>query len=222
MPAASPACAPAPVAELAYWRLIGGELAGEVRPIAEGEDAVGAMIADATAGLERARSPRFDDPRDARTAPGPGRAMRRATATTRISPASRNGRSRWRANERRRPTTAASTAAERQREAADGRVSVWVAASAGTGKTKVLTDRVLNLMLRGSAAGTHPLPHLHQGRRRGDGEPHQPSGSAHWTTLGDGALAQELAGADRRDAEPPRCSSTRAGCSPACSTRRAA
>ena len=39
-----------------------------------------------------------------------------------------------------------------QRAAADPTASVWVAASAGTGKTKILTDRVLNLML----AGTRP------------------------------------------------------------------
>src|SRR5579862_9831765 len=37
-----------------------------------------------------------------------------------------------------------------QRQAADARRSVWVAASAGTGKTKVLTDRVLTLLLAGS------------------------------------------------------------------------
>src|SRR5690348_1213902 len=37
-----------------------------------------------------------------------------------------------------------------QRQAADAASSVWVAASAGTGKTKVLTDRVLSLMLGGS------------------------------------------------------------------------
>ncbi|GGF28893.1 double-strand break repair helicase AddA [Aliidongia dinghuensis] len=34
-----------------------------------------------------------------------------------------------------------------QQLASDGRASVWVAASAGTGKTKVLTDRLLNLLL---------------------------------------------------------------------------
>ena len=39
-----------------------------------------------------------------------------------------------------------------QRRAADPAASVWVAASAGTGKTKVLSDRVLSLML----AGTEP------------------------------------------------------------------
>jgi ATP-dependent helicase/nuclease subunit A len=37
-----------------------------------------------------------------------------------------------------------------QRKAADRHQSVWVAASAGTGKTKVLTDRVLNLLLGGT------------------------------------------------------------------------
>ena len=39
---------------------------------------------------------------------------------------------------------------EPQRGASDPRASVWVAASAGTGKTKVLSDRVLRLMLSGS------------------------------------------------------------------------
>ena len=37
-----------------------------------------------------------------------------------------------------------------QRQASDPSASVWVTASAGTGKTKVLTDRVLRLMLSGS------------------------------------------------------------------------
>lgn len=42
-------------------------------------------------------------------------------------------------------------ASRRQLQAADPAASVWVAASAGTGKTKVLTDRVLNLLLAGNA-----------------------------------------------------------------------
>jgi ATP-dependent helicase/nuclease subunit B len=50
------------VAALAYWRLIGGEVAGEVRPIAEDEATVETMISEATAGLE-ALIASFDDPR---------------------------------------------------------------------------------------------------------------------------------------------------------------
>ncbi len=38
----------------------------------------------------------------------------------------------------------------RQRIAADPNLSAWVGASAGTGKTKVLSDRVLNLLLEGT------------------------------------------------------------------------
>ena len=40
-----------------------------------------------------------------------------------------------------------------QRLAADPAASVWVTASAGTGKTKVLTDRVLRLLLDGTDPG---------------------------------------------------------------------
>jgi ATP-dependent helicase/nuclease subunit A len=45
----------------------------------------------------------------------------------------------------------ADDASRRQRKAAAPQASVWVAASAGTGKTKVLTDRVLTLLLSGTA-----------------------------------------------------------------------
>ena len=38
-------------------------------------------------------------------------------------------------------------ASERQREASDPAASAWVGASAGSGKTKVLTDRILRLLL---------------------------------------------------------------------------
>jgi ATP-dependent helicase/nuclease subunit A len=41
-------------------------------------------------------------------------------------------------------------AEEAQRKAADPNACVWVAASAGTGKTKALTDRVLSLLLEGT------------------------------------------------------------------------
>ena len=37
-----------------------------------------------------------------------------------------------------------------QRRAADPRASAWVSANAGAGKTKVLSDRVLRLLLAGT------------------------------------------------------------------------
>ncbi|MDR7035278.1 ATP-dependent helicase/nuclease subunit A [Methylobacterium sp. BE186] len=40
-----------------------------------------------------------------------------------------------------------------QRQAADPRASAWVSANAGAGKTKVLTDRVVRLLLDGAAPG---------------------------------------------------------------------
>ena len=43
------------------------------------------------------------------------------------------------------------SATDRQIAASDPQASVWVAASAGTGKTRVLTDRVLRLMLEGAS-----------------------------------------------------------------------
>ena len=51
-----------------------------------------------------------------------------------------------------------------------GGVSAFVGASAGSGKTKLLTDRLLRLMLAG-ADHPHPVPHLHPRRRCRDGDP---------------------------------------------------
>ena len=47
-------------------------------------------------------------------------------------------------------TTVIDLANESQNRAVDPTASVWVSASAGTGKTKVLTDRVLSLLLTGT------------------------------------------------------------------------
>jgi ATP-dependent helicase/nuclease subunit A len=47
--------------------------------------------------------------------------------------------------------TLAQDADRAQRRAADPALSAWVSASAGSGKTKVLTDRVLNLLLAGAS-----------------------------------------------------------------------
>ena len=48
------------------------------------------------------------------------------------------------------PTAARARAEAEQRQASDPAVSAFVAASAGSGKTKLLTDRMLRLMLSGA------------------------------------------------------------------------
>jgi len=90
-------------------------------------------------------------------------------------------------------------AGERQRRAAHPETSVWVAASAGTGKTKVLTDRVLTLLLAGAgpqrllcltftkAAAAEMANRLH--RRL-----------AGWATAAEAPLRAELAALLGRDA----------------------
>ncbi len=90
-------------------------------------------------------------------------------------------------------TDLASGAATLQQHATDGRSSVWVAASAGTGKTKVLTDRVLNLMLRGSPPGRILCLTFTKAAAAEMANRINERLSA-WTTLADGALAQELVG----------------------------
>src|SRR5215469_5704191 len=78
-----------------------------------------------------------------------------------------------------------------QRCAYEPDASIWVAASAGTGKTTVLTNRVLTLLLRGSppsrilcltftkAAAAEMANRINERLSR-------------WTVLADGALAGEL------------------------------
>ena len=59
---------------------------------------------------------------------------------------------------------------EAQHKASDPAVSAWVSANAGSGKTHVLTERVIRLLLTRNRAGKNPLHHLHQGRRRQHGD----------------------------------------------------
>src|SRR5204862_6981616 len=89
--------------------------------------------------------------------------------------------------------TRAAEAAAVQRQALGPDVSVWVSASAGTGKTKVLTDRLLALMLDGTdpsrilcltftrAAAAEMANRINERL-------------AAWTTLPPGRLAQDLVG----------------------------
>ena len=50
--------------------------------------------------------------------------------------------------------TLSDIANQAQRQASNPFISAWVSASAGSGKTKVLTDRVLQLLLVGNAPET--------------------------------------------------------------------
>src|SRR5438045_6823770 len=87
--------------------------------------------------------------------------------------------------------TRAAEAAQAQRQALGPDASVWVAASAGTGKTKVLTDRLLALMLDGTDPGrilclTFTRAAAAEMANRVNDR------LARWATLAPGALAQEL------------------------------
>lgn len=55
-----------------------------------------------------------------------------------------------------------------QARAAAPDAHVWLSASAGTGKTHVLTARVFRLLLQG-VRGKYIVPDLYQGRRCGNG-----------------------------------------------------
>src|SRR5438067_8199106 len=87
--------------------------------------------------------------------------------------------------------TRAGEAAAIQRQALGPDASVWVSASAGTGKTKVLTDRLLTLMLD----GTEPARILCLTFTRAAAAEmanRVNSRLAAWATLAPGALAEEL------------------------------
>ncbi len=100
-----------------------------------------------------------------------------------------------------------------QRRSADPGHSVWVTANAGTGKTRVLADRVLRLLLEGSdpegilcltftkAAAAEMTVRIEERL-------------AHWATVAeDAALAAELealtGAAARRGADPARAAAVR-------------
>ena len=101
----------------------------------------------------------------------------------------------------------AEDAARTQRQALAPDASVWVAASAGTGKTRVLTDRLLRLMLEGTDPGrilclTFTRAAAAEMANRVN------EALARWATLPPGALAQELAALTGR--KPDEFDATRA------------
>ena len=137
--------AQAEAALLLFVQLKGGEpLAGvEQDPLGAKRD-LRQLLDEAAAGAGAADRP-FRRPGDPYLPiPRPGDRAQ-PTATTSIWPASANGAGRRPSRDRpARPPTPA------QRRSADPSRSVWVTANAGTGKTRVLADRVLRLLLEGS------------------------------------------------------------------------
>jgi len=78
-----------------------------------------------------------------------------------------------------------------QRRALDPAASVWVSASAGTGKTKVLTERLLTLMLDGTEP-SHILCLTFTRAAAAEMANRLNDRLARWTTMPSGALSQEL------------------------------
>ena len=99
--------------------------------------------------------------------------------------------------------------------ASDPARSAWVAANAGSGKTHVLAQRVIRLLLVRRRSGAHPLHHLHQGRRRQHGEPRvrRAAGSGPCSTTPRSTTAMRKTGvdADRRQAARAGAAAVRAG-----------
>ncbi len=98
-------------------------------------------------------------------------------------------------------TTLSATARRAQRTAADPIASVWVSANAGTGKTQVLTDRVLRLLL----GGTKPdciLALTYTKAAAAEMSKRVFDRLAQWVTISDDDLRRRLV--DLVDAEPTR------------------
>src|SRR5215210_8877315 len=86
-----------------------------------------------------------------------------------------------------------------QRRAADPRASAWVSANAGAGKTKVLTDRVVRLLLAGAPPGR--ILCLTFTKSAAANMAIGVFGRlGRWVTLDDGALVRELT---ELEGEPP-------------------
>ena len=133
----------AEVAALAYWRLSGAETAGEIIQI--GGDA-GEACGRSSGRPACADRPlrRSGDPLLPRAPPGARPTLERLRPPRPAQGVVGTGRRRVMAAHAPGMTPA-------QHRASDPAASVWVGASAGTGKTKVLTDRVLRLLLGGTA-----------------------------------------------------------------------
>ncbi len=190
----------AEVAQLSHWRLSGGDPAGEVKDV---KSDISDLLIQTRRGVERLVAA-YDDPATPyRAKPRPALAPRWADYDhlARVREWSGGGAERQSAESPEAlviPAAGGGGATPQQRQAAQPETSVWVSASAGTGKTRVLTDRVLRLMLAGTrpenilcltftkAAAAEMANRLN--RRLG-----------RWAMLGDDELATELASLTGQD-----------------------
>ena len=139
--------------EIAYVMLKGGEPPGEYKPIRFKDGTPDSQADRALERLDQA-CPDASMTRPNLTARSCIRCGGRVTAITTISRASRNGRATGgeiddiqRGRRMRTPDTIPEDVRRGQSAAADPKVSAWLAANAGSGKTHVLAQRVINLML---------------------------------------------------------------------------
>ena len=168
-PAASRTCRPGRSAQFAYVALRGREPAGEEKPIEFTDGLTADQHADKALVEAQGRSSRASRTRPSPIARWSARCGRRATATTTIWRASRNGppaaRTRKAWNEH--PRRCARRSARRVRSGRIGlgrrQCRLGQDACAGAARDPAAAAR--------HAAGKDPLPHLHQGRRRQHGEP---------------------------------------------------
>ena len=146
---------------LLYWKLSGGAEPGEV--IDAGSLLARHRKAASPAAIEARRRSLPGGPPAGRRLPAGQQAVprlaapvprhRRARLRPSVAPR-RMGRRRGRRRRMTDPCCRAASAERAQRIASDPGLSAWVGASAGSGKTKVLTDRVLRLLLQEGQAPT--------------------------------------------------------------------
>ena len=83
--------------------------------------------------------------------------------------------------------------------------SAWVSANAGSGKTHVLTERVIRLLLTGNRTGEYPLHHVHQGGGRQYGNARFRAPCRIGFALDDAGLDARIVGARHCRLLPIRC-----------------
>ena len=107
-----------------------------------------------------------------------------------------------------------------QQGAADPLANVWLSASAGTGKTQVLTARVFRLLLRGDVRPENILCLTYTKAGANEMASRINAQLARWVMADAGALGRIWPRLARRCR--PRAKRRRANCLPICSTRRVA